>query len=417
MRQTHPSPLRTGPRPLPLHLATATNGWISSRAGLPLLRNASTNWSPELAKKAAELQAALGPNLETPNPKNPDTNDPFADAVDREIYLRLKTFSDGINAYRDHPYQRDLTEPPVIWTDGATRLLDYGPEAGIPVLFVPSLINRAYILDLSHRRSLLRWMAAETGLRPLLLDWGVPGETERMFSLTDYISGPLAGALAQARTISGQPVPVVGYCMGGLLGLALAAENPKDVSGLVLMATPWNFHAERVTQAESLARWVEATSPLLDAYGELPVDIIQSLFSALDPFLVTRKFISFSETDPESEAAEEFVALEDWLNDGVPLSGPVARECMAGWYGQNTPYKNEWRVGNTDIIPQNIETPALVLAPQRDRIVPPASALALAQALPNAECRNPPLGHIGMVAASSAQADVWEPMTDWLHQL
>jgi len=417
MRQTHPSPLRTGPRPLPLHLATATNGWISSRAGLPLLRNASTNWSPELAKKAAELQAALGPNLETPNPKNPDTNDPFADAVDREIYLRLKTFSDGINAYRDHPYQRDLTEPPVIWTDGATRLLDYGPEAGIPVLFVPSLINRAYILDLSHRRSLLRWMAAETGLRPLLLDWGVPGETERMFSLTDYISGPLAGALAQARTISGQPVPVVGYCMGGLLGLALAAENPKDVSGLVLMATPWNFHAERVTQAESLARWVEATSPLLDAYGELPVDIIQSLFSALDPFLVTRKFISFAKTDPESEAAEEFVALEDWLNDGVPLSGPVARECMAGWYGQNTPYKNEWRVGNTDIIPQNIETPALVLAPQRDRIVPPASALALAQALPNAECRNPPLGHIGMVAASSAQADVWEPMTDWLHQL
>jgi polyhydroxyalkanoate synthase subunit PhaC len=417
MRQTQPPPLRTGPRPLPLHLATATNGWISSRAGLPLLRNASTNWRPEVAKKVAELKAALGPGLQLENREHPDSADPFAAAVDREIHARLTAFSDGIQSYRDHPYQRELAEPPVIWSDGATRLLDYGPEDGTPVLFIPSLINRAYILDLSERRSLLRWMAAETGLRPLLVDWGVPGDAERKFSLTDYIAGPLTGALAHTRSLSDRAVPVVGYCMGGLLALALAALKPGDVTGLVLMATPWNFHAERIAQAEALARAVEAGSPLLDAYGELPVDIIQSLFSALDPFLVTRKFIDFARTDPASEAAEDFVALEDWLNDGVPLSGPVAHECMGGWYRRNTPHRNAWRVGDTDIIPRNIDTPALVLVPQRDRIVPPASAHALAEALPNAECQNPPLGHIGMVAASRARTDVWEPMALWLRGL
>lgn len=417
MSQTQPPPPRTGPRPLPLHLTTATNGWISSRVGLPLLKNASTNWNPEVAKKVAELQAALGPSLQTPDPKNPDPKDPFAEAVDREIHARLTAFLDGIKAYRDHPYQRDLSDPPVIWTDGATQLLDYGPEDGTPVLFVPSLVNRAYILDLSQRRSLLRWMARETSFRPLLVDWGTPGETERAYSLTDYIAGPLVGALAQARALSDQPIPVVGYCMGGLLALALTALHPEEISGLVLLATPWNFHTERVAQAEVLAQAVDATSPLLELYGELPVDIIQSMFSALDPFLVTRKFIGFSKTDPKSEAAEDFVALEDWLNNGVPLSGPVARECMGSWYGHNTPYKNEWRVGDTDIIPQNIETPALVLAPRRDRIVPPASALALAEELPNAECHTPPLGHIGMVAASRAPTEVWKPMAKWLGRL
>ena len=238
MRQTQPPPLRTGPRPLPLHLATATNGWISSRAGLPLLRNASTNWRPEVAKKVAELKAALGPGLQLENREHPDSADPFAAAVDREIHARLTAFSDGIQSYRDHPYQRELAEPPVIWSDGATRLLDYGPEDGTPVLFIPSLINRAYILDLSERRSLLRWMAAETGLRPLLVDWGVPGDAERKFSLTDYIAGPLTGALAHTRSLSDRAVPVVGYCMGGLLALALAALKPGDVTGLVLMATP-----------------------------------------------------------------------------------------------------------------------------------------------------------------------------------
>ena len=75
--------------------------------------------------------------------------------------------------------------------EGCSRLLDYGaaPEAadpaGPPVLVVPSLINRAYILDLAPGRSLLRWLAAQ-GLRPLLLDWGAPGPAEAGFGLEDY---------------------------------------------------------------------------------------------------------------------------------------------------------------------------------------------------------------------------------------
>lgn len=369
-----------------------------------------------MQNRVAELKAALEKNPPRTSPENPDGTDLFAEAVDHEIQARFAAFSAGVNAYRNHPYRRDLEEPPIIWSDGATRLLDYGPAGGQPVLFVPSLINRAHILDLSKRRSLLRWMAAETGLRPLLVDWDTPGPEERGFTLTDYITRPLEGALSQACAISGGPVPIVGYCMGGLLTLALASRRARDVSGLVLLATPWNFHAERVAHAEALARAVEATGPLLDTYGELPVDIIQAMFSALDPFLVTRKFINFSQMDMGSQAAQDFVALEDWLNDGVPLSGPVARECMSGWYGQNTPHQNAWAVDGENIVPQDIKVPSLVLVPQQDRIVPPASANALAEALPDAECLNPRLGHIGMVAASRAKSVIWEPMADWLAQ-
>lgn len=417
MHKTPPPRPRTGPRPLPLHLATATTGWISSRAGLPLLRNGSTGWSPQVENRVAELQAELARSPEAKEPSRTDRKDPFAAAVDCEIHARLDAFSRGVQSYRTHPYRRDLPEPPVIWSAGTTSLLDYGPAQGQPVLFVPSLINRAYILDLSERRSLLRWMAAETGLRPLLVDWGTPGPEERGFTLTDYISGRLEDALSQACALAGGPVPVAGYCMGGLLALALAARRPEDISGLVLLATPWNFHAERTVQAAALARSIEAAAPLLEVYGELPVNIIQSLFSALDPFLVTRKFIGFSQMKLNSQSAQDFVALEDWLNDGVPLAAAVAYECMAGWYGQNTPHRDIWAVGGAKIEPRKIDTPALVLVPQQDRIVPPDSAKALAEALPNAECRNPKLGHIGMVAASRAKTEIWQPMAAWLNRL
>jgi polyhydroxyalkanoate synthase len=405
MNQAPPAP-RLGPRPLPLHLATAMNGWMSSRGALPMLRNGSLEWKPETASRSAALRKSLPPA------KN--GADPFAAAVEAEIADRLSAFARGVEAYRGHPYRRTLEDPPVVWKQGATRLLDYGAEGGHPVLFVPSLINRAYILDLSAERSLLRWLAANTSLRPLLVDWGAPGEEERCFDLTGYIAGPLSGALDAARAMAEAPVPVVGYCMGGLLALALAQFRRSDVSALALLATPWDFHAERTAQAEALARAIEAAGPALDACGELPVDIIQSLFAALDPFLVTRKFIRFAAMAPEDQAAVDFVALEDWLNDGIGLAAPAARECLGGWYGHNMPQRGTWEVAGAPVRPAEIDIPALALIPRRDRIVPPASAAALAEQLPNARAESPRLGHIGMVAGSRAKTQVWQPLAEWL---
>src|SRR3546814_13388537 len=79
--------------------------------------------------------------------------------------------------------------------------------------------------------------------------------------------------------------------------------------------------------------------------GALHVDLLQGLFNAFDPFLVERKFAAFGTLDPDSAKARHFVALEDWLNDGVPLAASVARECLVGWYGRNTPARGAWRIG------------------------------------------------------------------------
>ncbi|MBR0678815.1 alpha/beta fold hydrolase, partial [Roseomonas alkaliterrae] len=138
----------------------------------------------------------------------------------------------GIAAYRRHPWTRRLPDPPAIWAEGGSRLLDYGGQ-GPAVMFVPSLVNRAYVLDLTPERSLMRWLPGQ-GFRSLLLDWGWPGEAERDFTLTDYVAGRLERALAAAPG----PVVLAGYCMGGLLALAAALRRPDRVRALALLATP-----------------------------------------------------------------------------------------------------------------------------------------------------------------------------------
>lgn len=406
-------PPRQGPRPLGLHLATAITTWMSSANALPLWRPSSPgskpmpaaiSWHPSLRERGA----ALLRELEAANP------DALRIAVGREVRHRLDELERGIRLYRHHPYRREPSAATVVWREGTTRLLDYGAgQGGMPLLVIPSLINRAYILDLWPERSFLRALA-QAGFRPFLVDWDRPGDAERRFGLAEYIDGRLRGALRSIVAQTGQPPVVIGYCMGGLLAAALACRQPHDVAGLVLLATPWDFHAEKPALARALAESAAPWMPLFDALGVVPLDVIQGLFSALDPFMVVRKFCAFARLDADSARAQEFVALEDWLNDGVPLASGVARDCLLGWYGENTPGRGAWQVAGHTIDPARIAMPTLVVVPEQDRIVPPLSARPLAQAIPRASVLNPPLGHIGMVSSRRAPAELWPQVIGWL---
>jgi polyhydroxyalkanoate synthase len=117
-----------------------------------------------------------------------------------------------------------------------------------------------------------------------------------------------------------------------------------------------------------------------------------------------------------SDAARDFVLLEDWLNDGAPLPALVARDCLVGWYGENAPGRGTWRVARRRVRPRDIAVPSLVVIPANDRIVPPASAAGLVgpAGLANATRLDLPLGHIGMMVGSRAVERCWRPVIDWL---
>lgn len=401
---------RRGPRPLLLHLTLAMLRSSVSVAASATSSSASRTWNVGPDRKLGEAQALLE-KLASAGAEG------FPEAVLREALAADRELIRGIAAYRRHPWHRDLPEPPVLWSEGGSRLLDYG-AAGAPraarVLFVPSLVNRAYVLDLAPGLSMMRHLAG-AGLRPLLLDWGWPGEAERGFTLTDYIAGRLERALGVAAADG--PVVLAGYCMGGNLALAAALRRAEWVRGLALLATPWDFHAGGAEQAQALARLLPLAEPLLAFSRTLPVDALQLLFAMLDPWSIARKYRGFARLDPDGPRARLFVALEDWLNDGVPLAAPVARECLAGWYGENTPANGAWRVAGLAVEPRALRLPAFVAVPSRDRIVPPESAEPLARLIPGAVLHRPAAGHIGMAAGGNAAAALWQPFADWVSTL
>jgi polyhydroxyalkanoate synthase len=394
--------------------------WGNSAAAWPSLRAAwrSSNGADGAGppNPLASALRALAPELQKVGLESADEA-ALIEALAREGHRRLGRFLDGVLSYRRHPGARAASERPVLWREGTTLLRDYrtGHDSAAPrLLVVPSLVNRYYILDLEPDSSFLADLAGR-GYAPFVVDWDAPGAEEQGFDLTRYIAGRLTGALDAVKRQPGGPIVVIGYCMGGNLALALALRRQQDVAALACLATPWDFHADNQVQAQLIGAIGRHLDPLFQALGVMPVDVLQSFFASLDPLSILAKFRRFA--DMEGDRARKFVALEDWLNDGVGLAAPVARECLTQWYGENTTGLGKWLIAGEPVKPENLRVPTLAMVPGADRIVPPKSALGLAQRLPRCETLAPAAGHIGMMVGGSARAKVWDPLDSWLRRI
>ena len=402
------SPIRQGPSPFFLLLAIQTATLVGSRNALPHLKDGLQGWNQRLRPKVEQFIQELDGVDE----------DEFAHALENEAKRRQEGFIRGVGKYRSHPWRRDdATDAKIIWRDGTTVLLDYSEDGakGPPVLVVPSLINRAYILDLSPERSLMRFLA-QNGFRPYLIDWSEPGVAEKGFSFDDYIGGRLSAALSTILKKDGPPI-MLGYCLGGLFALALSVMRQQDVKGLALLATPWNFHQPD----EKPAKAMHALRPMIDdlvrLYGILPAETLQCFFSMIDPGSIERKFRMFGAMAQDSQRARMFVMLEDWLNDSVPLPARAARQCLYDWCADNIIAKGEWSVSGERICASSFKKPVLAIIPQKDRIVPPESALALLDELPHAEKIALPTGHVGMIAGVQAKSATFAPIANWINRV
>ncbi|OWK33429.1 poly-beta-hydroxybutyrate polymerase [Sphingomonas dokdonensis] len=283
---------------------------------------------------------------------------------------------------------------------GRARLRDYG-GAGRPVIFVPSLINPPFILDLMSNRSLVRWMAQQ-GFHVWLLDWGEPQPADRAMDVANHVAQLLLPLLRRFP----QPPVLVGYCLGGILSIAAAAVS--DCAGVATIASPWQFDGYGAARRDIGALW-DAAKPACAELGLVPMEVLQTGFWRLDPARTIAKFEAFA-TMPD-DAAAMFVAMEDWANGGAPLTYAAGAELFEGMLLANAPGEGRWQVAGRTIDPLALACPTIEFVSLNDRIVPAATAVGLA------DRRDLGAGHVGMIVGSRAQEQLWAPLRDWLAAL
>lgn len=313
----------------------------------------------------------------------------------------------GLAAYQSAPRGAMWRMAKVRHRRGRARLRDYGGygggqnQGGRPVIFVPSLINPPFILDLTRQRSLLRWLAA-AGHRAMLVDWGSPDPSARSLDVAGHVEQLLVPLIRRLP----QPPVLVGYCLGGTMAAAAACLTP--VAGLAMVAAPWRFSGFSPGARERIAALWAGARPLCERMGLVPMEVLQSGFWQLDPGRTVAKYEAFAALDPASPAARDFVALEDWANAGAPLTFAAGRELFEDMVAGDITGAGRWRVGGQHVDPRSLDVPTIDFVSMHDRIVPAATAIDFA------DRRDLSAGHVGMIVGSQAATQLWQPLADWI---
>lgn len=299
---------------------------------------------------------------------------------------------------------------------GPMRLLRYraaSPRLPLPVVLVPSIINRSYVFDLRAGQSLVQALLA-AGLDVFLVDWGAPAGADARLGLGDYALRLLGRALDGACQAAGAPrAHLLGYCLGGTFALVQAARRPARVASVVALTTPVDL-----TDPGAMARLTDPRLVDLDAltraFPVVPGPALWAAFQALDPAGGARKARHLAgEEDPGRRA--RVVAQERWLSDPVPMTARVLHDIVGRLYRDNALAAGDLVLEGAPVDLRAGAAPVLNLIAAGDTVVPPASSRALAALWGGpVDTVEVAAGHIGITVGSQAPRHMWKTSSEWL---
>jgi len=318
---------------------------------------------------------------------------------------------------------RELAPTPrsEIAVDGTSRLYHFhrpedAPEAPhLPLLIVPSLINRWYVVDLRDGASLVQGLT-NAGIDTYCLDWGVPEDEDRYTSWAEVIDR-LRRTVRRVKRAAGVPrVGLLGYCMGSTVAGIYAALYPETVAAFVNLAGPFDFSKGGFLAELVDPRWFDADA-IADA-GSVSAQQMQSGFGALRPTMDMAKWVRFADQAHSKKARLAFRTLEAWANDNVPFPGEAYRTYIKELYQENRLLEGTHRVHGRVADLRNIRCPVLSIVAERDAICPPDAATAINRACGSSDTLvlSVPGGHVGAVIGSRASRELYPKTAEWLRE-
>jgi polyhydroxyalkanoate synthase len=171
------------------------------------------------------------------------------------------------------------------------ELIQYAPQTDMvraePVLFVPPMVNRYYLVDLAPERSLVESLV-RAGQTVFALSWRNPAEEQRDWTLDTYAAGVLEAADAITAITGSERFHLAGNCSGGALVSALAArmaarEGEDRLGSIMLGVTVLDSERAGTASAFMGPEVAKLAVKAVDGRGYLDGEALQSFFAWLRP--------------------------------------------------------------------------------------------------------------------------------------
>lgn len=268
-----------------------------------------------------------------------------------------------------------VTPGKVIFRNHLIELIQYEPATAEvdrePVFIVPPWIMKYYILDLSPKNSLVKYLV-DQGKTVFTISWKNPTEEDRDISFLDYMNDGLFQALDTInQVVPDQKINAMGYCIGGTMLMIAAAKMAREgddrFHSISLLTSQADFsEAGEISQfiSESQLAFLEK---LMWRKGYLGEENMGGSFAALragdlvfapmvDRYLLGKEF------HPND--------LMAWNADGTRMPYRMHSEYLKKLYLNNELATNHFEVDGKPVSLADIKVPIFSLGTETDHVAP-----------------------------------------------
>jgi polyhydroxyalkanoate synthase len=262
----------------------------------------------------------------------------------------------------------------VVFKNELMELIQYAPTTDKvyrrPLLFVPPLVNKYYLFDLTPKASYLKWLV-DQGHTVFVISWANPDESHADNGLDAYVKQGVLAALDAVELATGEAdADLVSYCLGGTLSamtLAYLAQTGRAhrVASATLIATLVDFGDMGEWSVFTSEDDLNAFDRYLDDKGYVEAHDLTKLFSAVRANdLIWSSVVNHYLLGDEARASD----LLWWFDDGSRIPARMLKE-----YGRQILRGNQLKDGGVEIDGvtldlKAIKTPVMIVALKDDHV-------------------------------------------------
>jgi len=184
-----------------------------------------------------------------------------------------------------------VTPGSVILRTPVFELIQYRPATAtvrqVPLLIVPPVINKFYVMDLAPGRSMAEYLVGQ-GLQVFMISWRNPDARHAKWDLDTYGQAVLDAMDATARITGSEQTALAGTCSGGIIAAMVAAHlahtgQQDRIAALTLLVTVLDQAHAGLASAVIDERTAQVAAAASSARGYLDGRSLAEVFAWLRP--------------------------------------------------------------------------------------------------------------------------------------